>query len=304
MKKCLVINNPFSGKQLMGNLESQVCERLRIYDYDALYLNTKNKGDITRYAKSDGYDLYIIIGGDGTLSEGLGAFVNTDKSVGYIPNGTTNDFGRMHEYPMGVKNSIDQLMIGEEREVDILDLNGKPVVYVVAGGHPITTVPYQTSSKAKKIFGRAAYINGGIRELLQDVKSYEYEYEINGEKEKGEASIFIVSNSTSVAGLPLYKRGRIRLDDGKFEVLIVDSKEKGDLISKVFRAVRGDVTQMKGDIKYFQTDNFKINFNEPLEHNICLDGDKYTENQKSFEVKTMGRVKMLLPVSSKKIFTE
>ena len=98
-KRMLFIYNPNAGK---GKIRGQLSEILDVFsrtDYEVIVHATTGKLDAKSVAKAyaleDACDLIVCSGGDGTVNEVAGGLMECGKDipVGYIPTGTTNDFG-------------------------------------------------------------------------------------------------------------------------------------------------------------------------------------------------------------------
>ncbi len=304
MQQCLVIRNPKSGKVVSADFCSKIKKALKFHKYNSDILETDHPGHAKELIEtSKDLDLIIVSGGDGTLNEAIqGAVVNSNARIAYIPTGTTNDVGRMHGYFGDVEDMIHQIMSGAFQNVDICDINGTPFIYV-AGVGKFLDIAYDISSLEKQKHGYSAYFKKGLAEVAKKPTNYNIVYTVDGKKYDARCSILLVSNSTSIAGLPIYKGNNVVLDDGAFEVLIVDLKNRVDTLNKGISAIFKDITKSSGVIQ-FQTDNFGVKFLDAPDKNFCVDGEKLPYISDTYEFTTRGTVKMLLPQSSKRLFRQ
>ncbi len=70
----------------------------------------------------------VVAGGDGTVNCAAGEAVGTDLVVGVLPFGTFNHFAKDLGIPVDLTEAAASLVSGEERQVDIGEVNGRVFV--------------------------------------------------------------------------------------------------------------------------------------------------------------------------------
>lgn len=300
MKKVLVISNPYSGKNTKFDCNDTMKEILYSAGYDPIFIKTKYRGHAEEMAKNvDGVDLIISDGGDGTLHEVVTGNLKRQEPLmlAHIPTGTTNDVGKLYGYNNDKISSLIKIINGEEKEVDFFSINNNPFVYVTGAGQ-FLHIPYSTSKEDKNKLGHLAYIKDGVKSWAEGTKLYPAMYEIDGKKYYEYVSIALFSNSTRIAGFNgFYNNDFVKLDDGLFEVMIANINKKQDLVKAAYKLIRKDIRSADG-VKVFKTDNFRIQFFEPLLHDFCIDGERLNEEKNSTREYNIGenkKIKMLLP---------
>ena len=172
------------------------------------------------------FDLVVCHGGDGTLNETINGLMSAGVSVpiGYLPMGSTNDLAATLGIPTKLKEAAELIASGHTNGYDVGDYNGHQFSYVACFG-PGTKISYSTPQKMKNLLGYNAYmINGFFLHLipaLADVKPRHIKIEYDGNVLEDDFYFGSFSNSTSVAGLFKFDKNDIKLDDGKFELLLV-----------------------------------------------------------------------------------
>ena len=297
MKKCLIISNPYSGSSNKIDLKEQMIEKLYKYGYETILIKTEYKNHAYEIAKNAyGVDLIISEGGDGTLHEVITGNLNRDEPIlqAIIPTGTTNDVGNMFGLSKNKIDAIDEFMNGEVKDVDFPSINGNSFVYIVGMGQ-FLHIPYTTLKKDKDRLGHMAYLKNGFTSLMDNVKSYNIMYELDGKKLDATASIILVSNSNRLGGFDkIYPDNFVKLDDGLFEVALIDLHNKRDLLKGAFKLLTSDMSKIDG-AKLIKTDNFKVIFNDKLYYNPCIDGEEYFCDRDDYEFKMDNKLKMLIP---------
>jgi len=238
-KKLLFIYNPRSGKaQIKSNL-LDIIDTFVKSGYEVTAYPTQNAGDaITAVVdRSDGYDLIVCSGGDGTLDEVVfGVMESVDKlPLGYIPAGSTNDFARSLGIPSNMKKAAVAVTQGNRFCCDIGSLNDNFFVYVAAFGI-FTEVTYTTPQSFKNTLGHSAYILEAIKSLPS---IHSYHMHVSWEEGEIEDDFIygMVTNSVSVGGFKGITGHSVSLDDGYYEVTLIKEPANPIELNDIVRAM-------------------------------------------------------------------
>lgn len=303
MKKCVIIYNPNSGKGIDEKTLSKIEKILKQYDYVGTIYKSMYKGHITNIVKNLDYvDLVISIGGDGTFNETMSGNFKRKKRLllSHIPVGTANDIGTMYGYGKNILKNLKLLLEGTIKNIDICTINDQPFTYS-AGFGKIVNVSYSTPRELKKKYGYLAYLAGAFKDLNDKTKLYDLTYEINGKKISGKFSIVLISNANRIGGITNFYRN-IKLDDNTFEVLICDATAKLAIAKGLYFLKKSDVTKAEG-FYFYKTNKLKLTMNKNTDWS--LDGEKFSFDTNTFEIKIKRNVKILLPKKNiKKLFVD
>lgn len=303
MKKCVIIYNPNSGKGIDEKTLSKIEKILKQYDYVGTIYKSMYKGHITNIVKNLDYvDLVISIGGDGTFNETMSGNFKRKKRLllSHIPVGTANDIGTMYGYGKNILKNLKLLLEGTIKNIDICTINDQPFTYS-AGFGKIVNVSYSTPRELKKKYGYLAYLAGAFKDLNDKTKLYDLTYEINGKKISGKFSIVLISNANRIGGITNFYRN-IKLDDNTFEVLICDATAKLAIAKGLYFLKKSDVTKAEG-FYFYKTNKLKLTVNKNTDWS--LDGEKFSFDTNTFEIKIKRNVKILLPKKNiKKLFVD
>ncbi len=304
MKKCIIIYNPNSGKNVKEDFLTKASNLLIEHDYDPEIIFSKYRGHITQIVKDLSYaDLVITVGGDGTFNEAMTGNLKRKKSLllAHIPLGTTNDIGVMFGYGKDVIDNFRLLLDGEIKGMDICLVNDKPFVYV-AGFGKFMNVPYDTNRNLKKKLGYLAYLIEGIKEFKNVTKLHELTYTIDNEKYHGLYSFVAISNANRIAGINNFYSD-VKLDDGKFEVIFCNLTRKKDIIKTLYYLSMNDITKVPG-FYFHRTDNLKISFKKK-DVTWCVDGEKLEEGTSEYKIMVVPNVQIMMPSkNTHKLFTK
>lgn len=180
-KRLLFIYNPNAGKARISTKLSDIIVILSQCGWETVVLPTEKRGDAAefarRYAAEGTVERIVCSGGDGTLSEVVSGVLKSGchVPVGFIPAGTTNDFGYSLKIP---KDLIDAAWLAGTcgpAPSDVGIINGSTFTYTAAFGL-FSDVSYDTPQNMKNVLGRAAYILSGAKSLT-NVRAYQLEVE-------------------------------------------------------------------------------------------------------------------------------
>lgn len=303
MKNCVVIYNPESGKKKNKINIEKIKKILNEFNYDTSFIATKKKGDAEEIVENlNNVDLVICAGGDGTLNETVtGNMKRSNKLLlSHLPVGTVTDVGKLYGFTKNSVTDLDLMLNGEKKNVDVCLINNNPFVYVACFGN-YTNISYETPRKLKKRYGRMGYIFFALKDITKKIKRYKLKYEIDGVNHSGEFSFIFITNTSRVGGIDnIYDD--VKLDDNMFEVVFCDVKSKKELL-KTFYLIRTKNIKDVPNVKYYQTNNLKIEFDTIPDSSWCIDGEEYKHNNNKFEFTIDKSCYMLLPkVNVSKLF--
>ncbi len=266
MKKMLFLYNPKSGTGQIRNSVAKIIEIFSEADYDVTIYPTKAALDArdTVCERAADFDIIVCGGGDGTLDEVVTGLMisQTHRTVGYIPAGSTNDFGNTVGIPRQPKRAAKVVVDGQPFLCDIGRFNQEEYFVYVAAFGLMTNVSYETGQDLKNVLGHAAYIVEGLKSL----GSWEsYHLEIESEEYNGQGDFIygMVSNSNSVAGIKGFPGKDVSLDDGLFEVTLVRTPEDLlDLQNTIGAFFTGDENSQA--VIRFKTKHVIFTSDEPL----------------------------------------
>ncbi len=266
MKKLLFIFNPHSGKGQIKNKLLQIVDIFVKAGYRVEIHPTQAPQEARKMtAERSGFDLVVCCGGDGTLDEVVSGMMRRPAeervAVGYIPAGSTNDFATSLKLPKHMVKAAQVAVEGEPFPCDVGSMNGKYFVYIAAFGL-FTEVSYGTPQQWKNLLGHAAYLLEGAKSL-GSIKSYPMHVECNGDSFDGEFIYGMVTNSTSVGGFKGMTGKDVQLDDGLFEVTLIQRPRNPIELAEILKCLTSGVDDT-GLIYSAKTDHIRILAPEPV----------------------------------------
>ncbi len=223
LKSLLLIFNPKAGRSKPRGPLFDAVAMLSEGGYLVRIHRTTAAGDAAETAAREGgkYDLVVASGGDGTLNEVISGLSRLDHPplLGYLPQGTTNDFAASLRIPPDPEQAAAAILRHQVQVLDIGQWNQRSFAYVASFG-AFTKSSYSAPQAAKNALGHFAYILEGMKDL-NSLRPYRVQLTADGENLDGEYLFGAVCNSTSIGGLMKLDPGRVVLDDGKFELLLI-----------------------------------------------------------------------------------
>ena len=121
MKKMLFIYNPKAGKAHIRNKLADILDVFTKGDYEITVYPTQKSEDAMEKTRdrSKDYDIVVCSGGDGTLDEVVTGMIRSGfrTPIGYIPAGSTNDFGGSLGLPKNmVQSSLTLLLCSQPQK--------------------------------------------------------------------------------------------------------------------------------------------------------------------------------------------
>jgi diacylglycerol kinase (ATP) len=244
-----LIANKFAGSRSSKNFWKKMDERFAVAGISVDYFFTERVGHARELAAEilkKGYTRLAVMGGDGTFSEVIDGLMKSGEdllklSVGLIPFGTGNDWGRYWKLDRDIDKSINVLALGKPTAVDV----GK-IEYNAAGKdvtrYFINAYGLGFDAKVLELTNRMQHLLKGISStytiaLFMTVfvhRSQVMEYEFDGGK------TFKGLSFTASMGNGCYTGGGIKQtpeavpNDGLLDVIVVENLN----IKKILKAIK------------------------------------------------------------------
>jgi YegS/Rv2252/BmrU family lipid kinase len=217
-------------------------------------------------AAAEAGETVVAIGGDGLVRILAGELMNTGSALGIIPSGRGNDFARVLGIPDTPSEAARLVLEGEERLVDVADVNGLPYVGIASVG--IDSDANRIANETKTVKGNLVYFYAGMWALVQ-WKPATFEVVVDGERHSVTGYGVAVANSKAYGG-GIMLVPHAELDDGRLDVML--TREHGKL-----HWLMGGVKAFKGghvddpNLKWLSGSEIEISADRPF--TVYADGD-------------------------------
>lgn len=240
MSKTLVIVNPSSGHYDADRVGAAI-ERAGSAGDSTLEFREVAEGEsvagIVSEALARGFDMFVAVGGDGTVSGVVEGLDGSPAPVAVIPAGTGNLLARGLNLPLDLVEAAG-LITGDHatRSLDAMRIGGR--VFILNVGVGISSATVRDTSRAdKRRFGRAAYVGTGLREMV-GFRPCRFTVTVDGRVTQLRSTEVTVANCDFIGDIPWPWAPEILPDDGKLDVCLVLVPTAGESIRSGLRVMR------------------------------------------------------------------
>ncbi len=225
MKNALIVINPCAGvkraNKYMTDIITMLCSNGYRCTVQTTAPNFNGHAAVMRFGK--GSDLVVCIGGDGTYNEVVSGVIDCglDCNIGYIPAGSTNDFGASLGLSKNILKAAECVVSGRPQPFDVGSFNGRKFTYVASCG-AFTSTSYSTPTDMKNALGHLAYLLEGMKSI-PEIKPEHLKFKVNDREIEGDFLFAAICNSTSLGGVLKLDKKYVDMNDGLFEILTVRS---------------------------------------------------------------------------------
>lgn len=217
--KVLFIVNPFSGvgrqkafeKHLENNLDHQK------FDYKLVYTEAPNHAtQICEQGVSEGFNLIVAVGGDGTVNEVAKPLVGKKVPMGIVPSGSGNGLARHLKIPMEPEKAIHVINRFKTKWIDTVDINDQFFVSIAGVGFDAFVARKFANQKRRGFF---KYAQIAITEYFA-YRPRKYSLVIDGKKVEHRALFISLANSDQF-GYNTSISPHAKIDDGMIDICIM-----------------------------------------------------------------------------------
>src|SRR5213075_1235222 len=183
-----------------------------------------------------GDPLLIIGGGDGTISAAASALVAGKTRLGILPLGTRNHCARDLKIPTDLDEAAALIAAGEERRVDVAEMNDRIFINNSAIGlYPLLVVDRDSQRKRLGRPKAAAMIVATVRTLVR-FGHQRLTLTANDREGQVDTPLLFVGNNDYRTDLPAAGQ-RDSLSDGRLCVMVMRKKTRRGFIAASVRAL-------------------------------------------------------------------
>ncbi len=282
-----LILNPIAGRGRGARTKELLLAALRDsgVDFDASFTGQHGAGRLlAKQAVSEGFEIIIAAGGDGTVNEVVNGLAGSGARLGVVPLGTGNDFASMVGMPRDPVAALRRILYGRGMAVDLCRVNDRYYASSVGAGFD-GAVAYTANQRFKHLRGLIVYVLS-VFATIMSYRPYRVRVTIDGRVMEKEILLMAVANSRSYGGGMLVTPGAA-VDDGLFEICLVEKMGKFRIALNLPRFIKGwhlsmpEVTMLRGS-------EVRIEAEEPLF--FQADGEVFSERILEFRLIPRGLV--------------
>lgn len=232
--------------------------------------------DITRMRAMA--DLVIICGGDGSVSSGAMAVMESGLPLGIMPMGTANDLARTLGIPLDLEEAADVIAAGHQRKIDMGTVNGHAFFNVASIGLS-TELARGLDPVLKRRFGRLGYALAAMK-VLTKAKPFDATITEKGEVTHVSTFQIAVGNGRHYGGGNVVEESA-QIDDGHLDLYSLEMKNVWKL-ALMLRSFRSGTHGAWNEVRTARCVEFDIETRKPMPVNT--DGEIVTSTPTHFKV--------------------
>jgi YegS/Rv2252/BmrU family lipid kinase len=174
VRSVVVICNPVSGQGAAPDRRAQVEAALALAGARFQVRETAPPvpaTELARAAVSEGADLVLACGGEGTVMEVAAGLVGQRAALGIVPAGTGNLFALNLQIPTAIPDAVRAALGGERRSLDV-GRRGDATMVMVAGIGWDAQMVRDASRELKDRIGLLAYFWAALRNLRRSPERF------------------------------------------------------------------------------------------------------------------------------------
>lgn len=213
MQKVAFIINPYSAKKNYQPFLAQLKNKID----NPLYIISKSIEDSDQfiYDHWDDVDIFVAVGGDGTISTVAKKLINTDKILGIFPAGSGNGFSNETQFTTNIDQLFSKIQHRKYKAIDTFTVNGKFSINMAGVGFDGAVVEaFEKTSR-----GFSNYIKTSVKTFFS-YKPVSVNFQEKYKDYNGSYLMVNIANSRQF-GNNAFIAPKANLSDGLLEVVLV-----------------------------------------------------------------------------------
>lgn len=265
-----LILNPISGSGKGKRLLPEVVSRLEKMGYHADIVMTAGPGharETAANAEADGVGVFVIFGGDGTISEVVNGLAGRPTPICVVPVGTANCLAKELRQRADVAHVVRRIDAMKTALLDSMMVNDNRALLFVGAGLDGEVGRRMCEGRNGHIT-QLSYVVPVIRTLLT-YPFPRFRVEVDGQEIHAGATFVEIGNVSTYGG-PMVLLPDAKPDDGLLDVLLTHAWRRGSMMEYLLHACV--VKHVAGhDIQYLRGREITLTSSEQVP--VQVDGD-------------------------------
>jgi YegS/Rv2252/BmrU family lipid kinase len=226
---------------------------------------TERAGHATELAKtaiSNGADIIVALGGDGTINEVACALADTDIPLGILPAGSGNGLARCLGISMSYALALRTIIRGNTKLIDVATVNDNLYTSIAGIGFDAFVAEKFAGSTMR---GMLSYMQIVLNEF-KNYKAIKYHLTIDGNEVEKQALMIVFANSDQF-GFNTRIAPHAKLDDGFLDVCIIRKMQAKQLLNVGYHTMRGTLGTTNY-VEYYKAKEINIKNAQPALMNV------------------------------------
>lgn len=273
MPKVFIVQNPVAGIHSAKRVTNVIQRFLEKKGWEFAFHQTREDENVAKVvadAVTEGYDLFLAAGGDGTVSMVATGLRGTNLPMAIIPVGTGNGMARDLKIPLLLQEAVGVLEhLDSIRMLDVIEVGEQYYLLNLSVG--LTPLALKESKrKEKRKLGMLAYFLAGVKAFV-GIQPVSFSLEIDGNKQSFRASEVMLMNSFVLGDTGRFLGLDILVDDGVLDLFVIEARNVLDYLRVFWFVIIGN-PQRDPDLTRFQVrESLSITARRLLE--VQADGD-------------------------------
>jgi diacylglycerol kinase (ATP) len=267
-KRMAFIVNPKAGTNLQKNIRSAVDKYLNHKRFEYGIWLTEHPGhgyELAQQRIAEGYDIIVVVGGDGSVNEIAPALVGTSVALGIVPAGSGNGLAMHLGYGRAIAQAVKKLNHADVKRMDVGHLNGRPFFNVAGIGFDGLV---SNLMKASNWRGFVPYFLKSVEAGLTYTPC-DCVIELDDRTITEKCFVIAIANGP-MYGYNVQIAPDALLDDGFFEVVILKDAPRWQYFAAVPATFNGKIYDATF-VEHFTTRKVRISAAQPL--HVHVDGE-------------------------------
>jgi len=244
------------------------------------------------------WDAVFVLGGDGTVSEVVGAMAHSGVPIGVLPGGTGNLVASALGVPRNMSSAVRALLNGERRTFDLGRLpDGRYFTFAAGVGVDVAMVQ-RTSFNGKQHLGMLSYAITAVRAAFRG-DMINITVDVDGKAVKARAVLAMIANTGSILGGRFAIGPNVKPDDGELDLCLYMPQHPREVFAVFWKLLRRDFTP-DPLMQFVRGRSFRLESDVPVP--VQADGDIVGETPIEITVAPKA-VEFLVPALSSRLIT-
>lgn len=189
-------------------------------------------------AATQGVDVVVAAGGDGTISAVAAGLVGGPVPLGVLPLGTLNHFARDMHIPLDLPGACRAIATGSVQRIDVGEVNGQTFLNNSSIGIYPSMVRHRDEQRTR--WRRKKWLAMALATLrvLRELPLLDVQLETSGQVLQRQTPLVFVGNNRYQFSLPALG-ARQRLDGGELSLHVANCTTRGRILRLALRGLLG-----------------------------------------------------------------
>ncbi|MER3523093.1 MAG: diacylglycerol kinase [Ignavibacteria bacterium] len=259
------IINPVAGKGKGRKLIHPLEREITLRRLNAEIVLSERQGHAQELARASSADVIVAVGGDGTVNEVVNGMIDTEKTLGVIPNGSGNDLVKSLGIPADMRSALDVLVACYTRRIDAASVfcsgNSTARYFVNGVGIGFDAAVAERTTSMKYWSGFLLYLVA----VLQTLGKYEspcFSIRLDGASMGGKKLLIAIGNGRCAGG-GFYLTPDADVTDGVLDVCLIDDLSIPNILRVMPRVMKGAHRTFPG-VQFVRTASIEVSASAPF----------------------------------------